>query len=223
MKLKVGLVGASGRMGKETQELLSGDRRFNPDTELIDKKIGSKNLKIDVIIDFSSPEGLSEALEIGIKNKIPVVSGTTGLSPKEQKELKLAASKIPVFWAPNLSLGIAVLRKALQSFSSLKGFDFQIEETHHNQKKDKPSGTAILLQKDLQKVVNTTLPEPLSIRGGGVYGIHHIHAMSNEEALCFSHEALNRKVFARGAIEAAIWIVNQRPGLYNMDDLLSEK
>ena len=103
-------------------------------------------------------------------------------------------------------------------------FDFQIEELHHNRKKDNPSGTAITLQNELAAVTKTQPPKPIGIRGGGIFGVHKVWAMSDEEVLCFEHQALNRTVFARGAVRAAQWLVKKKKsGLYSMKEVLFSK
>ena len=226
-KIKVGLVGASGRMGQEISRLLEN----NNHCELYysigrhdkwDAKLGKS---VDVWIDFSSPEAFADTLKFAGQSKKPVVSGTTGLSAKEKKLLLTYSKKIPLLWSSNMSIGVAVLNEAIKSFNAISHFDFQIEEIHHNRKKDKPSGTAITLQENLAQVIKRDPPEPLAIRGGGVFGVHKVYAMSDEEVLVFEHSALNRTVFARGAILAAEWLVKQKePGLYKMRDVLfSEK
>ncbi|MNJ91024.1 4-hydroxy-tetrahydrodipicolinate reductase [compost metagenome] len=224
-KIKVGLVGASGRMGLEIVKVLEAD----PRCELVlpitrGQKIDSKEAaKLDVWIDFSVPDVFSEVLKVAAKNKTPVVCGTTGFGPKEKALLKKYGTKIPLLWASNMSLGVAVLNEALKVFSSISDFDFQIEEIHHNKKKDKPSGTAITLQENLEKAVGRKLPEPLAIRGGGVFGVHKIFALSDEEVITFEHSALNRTVFAKGAVGAAVWLAPQKPGVYGIRDVLFGK
>ena len=136
------------------------------------------------------------------------------------QNLKKASQQIPVLWSSNMSVGVNFLNGLLKHFKSLKGFDFQIEEVHHRHKKDAPSGTALTLQKTLQSAVETPLPEALAIRGGGVFGIHKVWAIADEEVLTFEHQALNRKVFAKGAVAAARWIAGQPPGYYSMLDVL---
>jgi 4-hydroxy-tetrahydrodipicolinate reductase len=119
-----------------------------------------------------------------------------------------------------MSLGVAVLKKAIRLFTHLDDFDFQIEEFHHNKKKDRPSGTAIALQEELQKTIpKKKLPEPLVVRAGGIFGIHKVYAVSDEEMLCFEHQALNRRVFAKGAVRAGLWLSKQRPGSYELEDI----
>ncbi|WP_413292076.1 4-hydroxy-tetrahydrodipicolinate reductase [Bdellovibrio sp. HCB185ZH] len=225
-KLKVGLVGASGRMGREIAEVINASPACDVFYTLgRDKKVDHKLAeKVDVWIDFSSPEALPEVLKTASRHGTPVVCGTTGFSKKEKSLLEKASKEIPVLWASNMSMGVAVLNEALKVFSSIANFDYQIEEFHHIRKKDKPSGTAITLQENLEKAVSKKCPEPLAIRGGGIFGIHKVHAMSEEEVITFEHSALNRTVFAKGAVRAAEWLAKQKkPGLYQIRDVLFGK
>ncbi|WP_347358381.1 dihydrodipicolinate reductase C-terminal domain-containing protein [Bdellovibrio sp.] len=224
-KIKVGLVGSAGRMGKEISAVIEA----NPRCELSyaplrgEKWDGKKAAAVDVWIDFSSPEALKDVLKKASEHKTPVVCGTTGFSKKEKDLLKQYSKKIPVLWSSNMSLGVAVLNEALKSLAAISHFDFQVEEIHHNRKKDRPSGTAITLQENLEKAVGKKLPDALAIRGGGVFGVHKIFAMSDEEVLTFEHTALNRTVFAKGSVQAAEWLVKQKPGLYQIRDVLFGK
>ncbi|AFX99757.1 4-hydroxy-tetrahydrodipicolinate reductase [Bdellovibrio bacteriovorus] len=224
-KIKIGLMGSAGRMGQE----IAGVIKANPRCELVyaplraEKWDSKKANQVDVWIDFTSPEALKDVLKKASEAKTPVVCGTTGFSKKEKELLKTYSKKIPVLWSSNMSLGVAVLNEALKAFSAISHFDFQIEEIHHNRKKDRPSGTAITLQENLEKAVDKKLPEALAIRGGGVFGVHKIFAMSDEEVLTFEHTALNRTVFAKGSVQAAEWLVKQKPGLYQIRDVLFGK
>lgn len=224
-KIKIGVVGPKGRMGQEVLSALRGDPRYEIVCELNrDIKIDeTKAQAVQVWIDFSSPQALSEVLRIAAKNKSAVVCGTTGIGAEEKALLKKYSAKIPVLWSSNMSMGVAVLNEALKALAAVTNFDFQIEEFHHNKKKDKPSGTALTLQENLTKVVGRKLPEPLAIRGGGIFGIHKVYAMSDEEVLTFEHTALNRTVFAKGAIQSAAWLAKQKPGLYEVSDALFGK
>ncbi len=225
-KIKVGLVGSSGRMGQEIVRLIE----LNPQYEIhcsLNRNVTwdkEKGAEVDVWIDFSSPEALPQVLKFTGQFKKPIVCGTTGLGAKEKKLLNSYSKKMPLLWSSNMSLGVALLNEAIKVLAAVSHFDFQVEEIHHIRKKDKPSGTAITLQENLSKVVKKGLPEPVAIRGGGVFGVHKVYAMSEEEVLVFEHGALNRTVFARGAIQAAGWMVRQRkPGLYCMHDVLFGK
>lgn len=225
-KLKFGIVGASGRMGQEIARVIentNGAEVFYP-FDRDDKWDSKKAAQVDVWIDFSSPEALKDVLKRASEHKTPVVCGTTGFSKKEKDLLEKYSKSFPVLWSSNMSLGVAVLNEALKSLAAISHFDFQVEEIHHNKKKDKPSGTAITLQENLKKAVQKDLPEPLAIRGGGVFGIHKVYSMSDEEVLVFEHNALNRTVFAKGAVQAATWLVKQKkPGLYQIRDVLFGK
>jgi len=214
--LKIALVGANGRMGAEIEKLHAPAAKIDGPKDW--KKVVAKN--VDVVVDFSSPEGLSGAIAWCIENGKPLVSGSTGLSARQHKELRAAAKKIPVLYSGNMSLGIAVFSAMMKSLAAIKDWDFQIEEVHHNQKKDKPSGTALLLQEKLKETVGSKVPEPQSLRGGGVPGIHTLWAMGPEEALTVTHTAFNRQVFARGALRAALWLFDKKQaGLYDLSDL----
>ncbi|RME16527.1 MAG: 4-hydroxy-tetrahydrodipicolinate reductase [Bdellovibrio sp.] len=215
--LRLGLSGSSGRMGKELKELIDAAEKLTLTGEWSASSGPIENLNsAQVIIDFSAPEAFKKVLSFCKDQKIPLVSGTTGLTEKEILSLK-DINEIPLLWSPNMSLGIAYLKRIIKEVLPLKeeGFDFQILEVHHRFKKDKPSGTA----KDLQNVLQSQ-QEPLSIRGGGVFGEHTILAMGPEEVLRLEHQALNRRVFARGALKAAQWIVKQPPGYYTMEHVL---
>lgn len=224
-KIKVGLFGASGRMGKEITAIISESKNleiFLP-VGSNDKVDAKKAGQVNVWIDFSTPDSLSSVLKIAILNQTAVVCGTTGLKAKHKKMLTAAARDIPILWSSNMSLGVAVLNEALKVFSNLNNYDFQIEEIHHIHKKDKPSGTAITLQENLQKIIGKKLSPPVAIRGGGVFGIHKVFAMSEEEVITFEHTALNRRVFAKGALRMATWLHNKKPGLYAVSDCLFGK
>lgn len=217
--LNLALVGAAGRMGQEILKL-APESGFKVAAE-IEGAAGWKKLKAaDVVVDFSSPEGLSQAVDWCVANKTPLVSGSTGLSAQDRKKLEAAAKKIPLLYSGNMSLGIAVFSAMMEKLSALEDWDFQIEEVHHNKKKDKPSGTALLLQEKLKKAAGREVPAPQSLRGGGVPGIHTLWAMGPDETLVIQHTAFNRQVFARGALKAARWLFDKKqPGLYDLSDL----
>jgi 4-hydroxy-tetrahydrodipicolinate reductase len=220
--IKIAVAGATGRMGHELLALIGQDPSL-----AVAGEIGAqgdwKKLKaaaVDIVVDFSTPEGLAAAAAWAVENRKPLVSGTTGLSAKEKAKLKDASAKIPVLYSANMSMGIAVLSSMLEQLGKLEGWDFQIEEAHHKQKKDSPSGTALLLQEKLAESVKSKLPAPNAIRGGGIPGIHQVWAMGPDETLVLQHTAFNRTVFARGALYAARWLFDKKqPGLYDLSDL----
>lgn len=232
-KIRIAIVGVSGRMGQEIYGLANETKKFivtsgvgNSATELepalyVKKVSDLEAKKIDVVIDFSQPELLSSVAAWCAKNKIPLVSGTTGISTEEDKALRAASKSTPVLWAANMSMGITIVSEMLRILAKYEDAEFQIEELHHKRKKDSPSGTALFLQKVLQAERKEKLEDPLSIRGGGIFGIHRIWAMAEEETITIEHTAMNRKVFARGALQAAEWLVGQKPGLYRMANVFS--
>ena len=220
--LNIALSGAGGRMAQELQQIAGSDPGWAVVAQVkcaADwKKV--KAARIDIAIDFSSPGGLSAAVDWCVAEKKPLVSGTTGLSGKDQTKLGQASKNIGLLYSANMSLGIAVLSSMLRSFQALPDWDFQIEEAHHSQKKDKPSGTALLLQDRLGQVIQRELPPPNVVRGGAIPGIHQIWAMGPDEALILQHTAFHRRVFARGALQAARWLFDKKqPGLYDLSDL----
>lgn len=220
--LNIFLSGITGKVGKEIVALCEQDKkqqvvgalRSSGKVEILKKQ------KPNVFIDFSQKEFFPKVCEYCVKNNLPLVSGTTGLDKKDKELLQKAAKKIPVLWASNTSLGVNVLKNMLQGLSGLKEYDFYIEETHHVHKKDAPSGTAITLQEELETAISKKTKDVFSLRGGGVFGQHRIIVIGPEETLVLEHNALNRTVFARGALKAAKWLNNKKPGLYTMGDVL---
>jgi 4-hydroxy-tetrahydrodipicolinate reductase len=227
---KIGIIGASGRMGKEISRLADQERAvevvFGVDRNQYDCGFpiysGFTDIKetADVIIDFSLPDLLDSTIEYIKSTQSALVSGVTGLSDDDFARMEKLSKKNPVLFSANMSLGIAVVKKCIENLTPLEGYDFQIEETHHNQKKDKPSGTSVALQNKLNSVIKKTHPEVLSIRGGGVFGIHRVSAFGEEEIVSIEHNALKRSVFARGAIFAAKWVKDQKPGWYSLESAL---
>jgi len=216
------IIGITGRMGSAVADMATefgfkvteGVSRTGNSLENLNPK------SCDIVIDFSLPELTSQVIAWCVQNQKPLVSGVTGLQESAHNDFAKASATIPLLWAPNMSLGVAVLKRALQQLKPLKDYDFQIEEAHHRNKKDAPSGTAKALQSALEKTLDRTLPEPISIRGGGIFGVHKVLAMGDDEVLSFEHTALSRRVFARGALQAARWLLNRPPGLYQIDDIL---
>ena len=218
---KAAVVGSSGKMGIEIQSLA---KEFGFEITCgVSRKTSIDALdsaNVDVVFDFSIPDLTKSVAAWCLANKKPLVSGVTGLGATEKELLKKLSQSLPVFWAPNMSVGVAVMAHMLTQFSHLNGFDFQVEEIHHSEKKDIPSGTALLLQQKIEKSVAKSIPPPVAIRGGGVFGIHRVWALGEEETITIEHSAMNRRVFAKGALRAAKWVMNQPAGLYGMDELL---
>lgn len=218
------IAGRTGRMGREV-EAVSGDYYFDVIGGL-DRKSGSLSAwlegspKPDVVIDFSLPDATNEIAETCAANGIPLVSGVTGLDRKQIEALESAAKKITVLYSANMSIGLQMLAKALDALKGAAEFDLSIEEIHHRHKKDRPSGTAILLNAELKLRTGREASEVVSLRGGGVIGTHRILALSESESLVFEHTALNRAVFAHGACRAARWVLGRAPGFHTLRDTL---
>lgn len=229
-KFKVCVVGAGGRVGKELYQLISQSEKFLPTLGIGRKSSGFEyngpnfrdfnDVKVGVVIDFSSPELIEECLEFCLNRKLPFVSGTTGLSDSQYNILKKASEKIPILWSPNMSLGVALFKKCMNAFTVDADFEYILEEWHHKHKKDNPSGTAIMLGKHLESVIKKPIKPIVSFRAGGIYGVHKLHLVSDEEHISIEHMALNRAVFAKGSLIGAEWLLKKEKGLYNIDNVL---
>lgn len=225
-KIEVGLFGSSGRMGREIQSLIK-DR---PDFRL--SSVGSRDKdslfksgssqKLDLWIDFSSDLGFQKILDHCVREELPLLSGTTGLSQKSKKSLDLAAKKIPIFWSSNMSLGVFVLRSMIPNLESVRLWDFEILEIHHKEKKDKPSGTAINLWEDLKELTQEELDPPISVRRGFIFGEHQIRAFGPHEEIEITHRAYSRRPFAEGALDFSRLLLGRPPGLYGVSSFLNK-
>jgi 4-hydroxy-tetrahydrodipicolinate reductase len=232
-KIKVCVVGAGGRVGRELLHLIFASDKFSPTLGIGRKSTGFEyngssfkdfnDVKVDVVIDFSSPELIEECLDFCLKRKIPFVSGTTGLSDETYNQMTHASKKIPILWSPNMSLGVALFKKCMNAFAGAADFDYIIEEWHHRHKKDSPSGTAIMLGKHLESKIKKSIKPIVSYRTGGIYGVHKMHVVSDEEHLSIEHTALNRAVFAKGSLVGAEWLLKKDIGLYNIDNVLGDQ
>lgn len=250
----LGIFGANGRVGKmlieqacDFDELDLGvafaKTQFgsNTDNLLVTNSIDEFVKRSDIIIDFSSPEGtlslLEKALEYAPKR---LVIGTTGLNEHTQNLIKEAGKSMSVFYASNMSLGVAVLQKIVYEASkALKDFDIEIVEMHHKYKKDAPSGTALSLAQIAAKARDLNIDDVrisgrngmigerkkdeisvMSLRGGDIVGEHTVGFYAQGEFLRLSHTATDRKTFAIGALKAAQWLLKQENGLYSINDFL---
>lgn len=230
MAINVVISGCTGRMGSNIKALMAADTEAWNYVAGWSNKPGQQNefdnveaIKpddVDVVIDFSLPEAFESSLKWAMKNKVAFLSGTTGLGDKAKAMLDEASTVIPVLLAANTSLGINVVNELIPSLKALKDFDVQIVEAHHNKKIDAPSGTAILLQDSLTSSWKPDAPEPLSVRGGGIFGEHEIRIMSDEEVIEIKHTALTRSVFAKGALYAAKFLSAKPAGRYSMSDVI---
>ncbi len=182
----------------------------------------------DVVIDFSRPEATAATLAACRAAATPLLIGTTGFPCALETEFAAAAGEIALLVAPNTSLGVTLLLElARRAAAALPHFRARITETHHRHKRDAPSGTALALAAALRSGAGSPGAQreiPIeSHREGEVIGEHTVWLEGAGEALELSHRALDRAVFARGAIAAALWLAPQPPGRYGMADVLNEK
>ena len=177
-------------------------------------------IPFDVLVDFSLPSAFDGALEVCLQRGSALVSGTTGLSAAQRAALDSAIRTIPVMWSANFSLGVAVLNDLVRrAAAALPGWDCDIVETHHTQKRDAPSGTALSLGATIA-VARGAEPHYASLRAGDVVGEHTVQFTANGERLELTHRATDRDIFARGALEAAARIAGRGPGRYTLGELL---
>jgi 4-hydroxy-tetrahydrodipicolinate reductase len=252
--IKVGVFGASGRVGK----LLLEDLKVTPNMSIsvvyvrneldfsIDPSIlVTADMKsflsaCDVVIDFSLPEACETLLEQAIKTPKPLVIGTTGLNTHQLNLLKEASELMPLLYATNMSLGVALLNKLVyQASATLEGFDIEIVEMHHKHKKDAPSGTALTLSEsaaagrglEIDKVrvsgrdgnIGARTKDEIAVmalRGGDIVGRHTVGFYNDGEFLELNHTATSRNTFSKGAIRAAGWLASKEAGLYSIADCL---
>lgn len=247
--IKVLINGCNGRMGQvlvneidRFPELLlsSGFDIYDEgkNTFPVYSKIEDIKEKPDVIVDFSIPISTFNILNYAVKNKVPIVIATTGFSKEQLEEIRVSSTLIPIFQSSNMSFDINLMKRIVSEVAKkLKGTDIEIVETHHNRKVDAPSGTAILLADAINEVMDEKLeynfnrhdlhekrnPKEIgfsSIRGGNIVGEHIVQFFGEHETFEIKHTSYSRNVFAEGALKAAIFIANQKPGYYRMDDLV---
>ena len=179
----------------------------------------------DVVVDFSLPEASSQIIDAVVRHQKPLVCGVTGLSPAGMATLDEAATRIPLVFDRNMSLGIAVLLQSVRKAAASLGPEFSVEvfDVHHIHKKDAPSGTALQLGQAIAESrgeSDTGTVRFESERRGEVPGDHQVIMRSATEMLTFAHSVATRQVFVDGALRAAKWVVGRSPGRYSMQDVL---
>jgi 4-hydroxy-tetrahydrodipicolinate reductase len=176
----------------------------------------------DAVIDFSSEAGLENALKTARNAGAALLVGTTGLSDEAKRLLRDEARHRAVILAPNTSVGVAVLARAVRELAAaLASYDCSIVEAHHNKKKDAPSGTALrLAQAARDGGAALTDASIVAVRGGDVVGEHTVRFAGVGEYVELTHRATSRDLFARGALRAAAWLKGRAPGWYTMEDVL---
>ena len=176
----------------------------------------------DLLIDFTLPAGTLTAAEWCARNGVALLTGTTGLSGEDKQVLAKTALTVPVLWAPNLSFGVAVTSRLVRQAASTLGVGaaVHISETHHQHKLDAPSGTALALAATVMEGRGEAELTFSSVREGEVIGEHTVSFRFPDEEIEITHKALNRDVFAKGALKAGEWLVKQAPGYYSTSDWL---
>ncbi len=249
---KIIMNGCNGRMGRIITELVSKEENaeivagIDVYTEVENKypvftSIEECDVKADVIVDFSLPTGTDKVLDYAVKTGTPVVLCTTGLSDEQIGHVKEASEKVAILRSANMSVGVNLLLKVLHDVApqlAAAGFDIEIVEKHHNQKKDAPSGTAIALADAINDSLNNEYEyaydrssrsesRPVkeigisAVRGGTIPGDHDVIFAGQDEVISFSHRAYSRAIFGKGAITAAKFLAGKNPGLYSMADALA--
>lgn len=192
--------------------------------------------KADVVIDFTEPTASLEFLAAAQQAKKPILIGTTGFSNSQRNLIINAAGKIPVLIAPNTSPGVTVMHKIVEEAAKALGTDYDVEiiDIHHSAKKDAPSGTALSLADTIAKSEVHFLANECSLggdrakgaisisvlRAGSFIGEHDVLFAGQKECLKIVHQSFDRTLFAEGALKASEWLINQKPGLYTMRDVL---
>ena len=225
---------------------LTENRKINKKVSGIKPELNSINSfkKANIIIDFTVPKCTLEILKIASKQKKKVVIGTTGFTKKEENLIKKFSKKIPILKAGNMSLGVNLLTFLTEVASRSLGKNFlsKVYEVHHKHKKDYPSGTALMLgrgiaigkNKDFYSLIGKKYLNKKSfpygrkinfnsIRKGEVIGEHEVAFSNGKEIVTLNHESFDRALYSEGALVAAKWLVNRKPGLYSMRDLLNFK
>ncbi|NNN04575.1 MAG: 4-hydroxy-tetrahydrodipicolinate reductase [Elusimicrobia bacterium] len=220
--LRLAVCGASGRTGARVAALAAQDARFRLVARV--NRAGAAAFErrppaCDAVVDFTAPAAAVRFARACARAHVAFVTGTTGLSPAQDAALTAAAGRIPVFRAPNFSRGVAVLALlAEEAARRLAGWDAALVETHHAGKRDAPSGTALRLARAAREGgANASI---FSLRVGGVIGDHALTFAGRDERVELVHRAESRDLFARGALDAALWTAGRAPGLYGMNDLL---
>ncbi len=261
--LRIAVLGCCGRMGRAilrvasaekdlrivaavtvaTDDALGRDAGAVAAIERLDVPIGvALDAPCDVAIEFTSTAGTRQWAAHCAERGVPLVSGTTGLSDADSAVLDAAATRIPILWSANMSVGVMVLAEAVRRAAEIlgAGWDAEVVETHHRRKADAPSGTAKLLVGEIADGRGRNAPSRVifgragacgarpddeigvhAVRQGGVVGDHDVRFASEMEVLTFSHRALSRDVFAAGALRAARWIHGRAPGRYTLRDVLA--
>ena len=209
-------------MGTAIRKL--GSKLHNLRFHDIEKVCSKSEVEFDLIIDFSLPSFSSHALSKAIELELPILIGTTGHDEEFILSIESASKKIPVLYEANFSKGIRLLKRTLHEFVNRNYTEvklIRIFESHHLNKKDIPSGTALSLRDFLASMFSSDQTiEIYAQRANNIFGIHRIEIiLKNEEVISFLHNAESRDIFAHGAIEAGLWLAKQKPGIHKLENI----
>lgn len=256
-QIRIAVLGAAGRLGGEIVRLALADPRFSLSAALVSdgsarlgtlvpgSALGFQSAQsafdCDVLIDAAGAAGFDVMRGLARLQTSAVVCASTGLTFKQMQQLEALSANRAVFYSANLSVGAAVLRQLATLAATLldSDWDCEISEVHHRDKRDAPSGTAMMLADAVETARASAQPRALgrsgpqalrlpgevgvhALRGGSVVGDHAVHFFGNAERIVLQHHAESRELFARGALRAARWIVSQPNGFKSMDDLLRD-
>ena len=228
--MRIAVAGISGRMGSLIAKQVMHDQTCilsvitsrNENAMCGELKAQSwLSPNFDVLIDFSLPIAALENLKFCVAHNKPLVIGATGFTDVELHAIQDASKAIPIFKANNMSIGAHACNLAVKQIARLldESWQITIEESHHQTKRDAPSGTALMLSESIKSAGFTNDLRINSIRDEQTIGIHKIVFSNRLESIELSHVALSREIFASGALKAAKWLANQLPGLFNMENL----
>ncbi|NLK43341.1 MAG: 4-hydroxy-tetrahydrodipicolinate reductase [Tissierellia bacterium] len=232
--------GINGFMGRTIRDLALEDKFWENIHGLSrENPRPMEDIKYHVLMDFTHESALEKVLQIGLEKKLALVIGTTGYNDEQLKKIKAASKDIPILYGTNMALGMNLLFSLVEEIARKIGRDVDIEvlESHHNRKKDAPSGSAISIVESIERGLGENRKYQYgrqgesprekgeigihSIRGGNIVGYHEANFIGELESIKIGHEAYDRKVFAKGALEAAKFIIGKEPGLYGMKDVLN--
>lgn len=257
-KVKIALPGAAGKMGQmiaqlvsETEDMVICAATEHQQSPKLGSMLGDITISANpmnlgvgpggVIIDFTRPEATMSHVDLAVQSQTAIIVGTTGLKAEHEERLAKAAQIIPVVYCANTSVGVSVLSQVIEQVARQLRDDWDIEivETHHNQKIDAPSGTALALGRAAAKGRDVNLDDVRdsgrdgvtgarrrgdigfsAMRGGDIAGEHSVIFYGQQESVEITHRANSRVIFAKGALRAARFAVTQPAGLYSMDDVL---
>lgn len=241
MSVRIGIIGYAGRMGQAIAHVIpefkeaalagglvrkmTTNSPILPDGILVTHMADKLFPLCDALIDFSAQEAVSETVERALWHQKPLMVGVTGLPPDLMHMLQEAGKRIPVLYASNTSLSLVVMKRLVAlaaQWLAPHDYDVTILDRHHRFKKDSPSGTARTLgEAVLSGNQGKHAPTYAAIRAGHIVGEHEVLFAGNGETISLQHSVTDRDIFARGAVLAALWLVNKPTGFYSMDDVLS--